>query len=269
MKHQCETPKRKPAIGSLEWGRRHGRHAKGRLTRMEKIAVTANLGRMASLQFFDVLADKAGLIRTYGSTLDGLLPAETTLVQDSLAFAEEVQGLEIMRHSWRTYYFGMLLGAYSGYEVDREILFCSAILHDVGLAAGREEEPCACCFTVQGAERTFKHLIGKGQDRAKVRQIADAIGLHLNGYVSARRHGAEAHLLSRGAMCDVFNMGKKRLTPRILKEISALYPKQDLADALEVWPGHHLEGSRADLFIKLTHNKQGRGASKPDALLHG
>jgi hypothetical protein len=172
-------------------------------------------------------------------------------VRDAIDFAEEVQNLELMRHSWRTYFFGMLLGGYRKLTVDREILFCAAILHDVGLASGRSSEPRDCCFVVHGAERCHHHLIGKGHDRVKVHRIADAIGLHLNGYVSERTYGAEAHLLSRGAMCDVFGLGRQRIAPKVRKAITAQHPKGKLADALEIWPGHHLPGTRADFLIKL------------------
>ena len=126
----------------------------------------------------------------------------------------------------------------------------TAILHDVGLAAGRTREPGDCCFVVHGAERCSHHLVGKGHDRAKVRRIADAIGLHLNGYVSSRLYGAEAHLLSRGAMCDVFGMGRLRIVPGLCDQITTQFPRGDLIDALEIWPGHHLAGSRADILIK-------------------
>jgi len=250
-------PDVKAEMGTVAWGKRRGHHSEGRLTHAEKGKLALNMGRMTGLEIFDKLRSRMGLINTFGSDLEGMQPPDTGLVRDALDFADDVQSLELMRHSWRTYYWGVLLGGYSKLKVDRELLFSAAILHDVGLAAGRTREPGECCFVVHGAERCKHHLVSKGHDRAKVRKVADAIGVHLNGYVSSRLHGAEAHLLSRGAMCDVFGMGRTRIASGLRDEITAHYPKVDLINALEIWSGHHLEGSRADILVKL-----GRKAKK-------
>jgi hypothetical protein len=238
-------------MGTVAWGRRQGAYADGRLTRIEKLKLVANLGRMTALEAMDGLKCRTGLMNAFGTDLDGLRPPDTALVRDALEFADDVQSLEMMRHSWRTYYWAVVLGEYNKLPADREILFSAAILHDVGLAGGRTREPGDCCFVVHGAERCRKHLVGMGHDRAKISMIADAIGLHLNAYVSKRTHGAEAHLLSRGAMCDVFGMGRRRIARVLRSEIEATYPKGDLVNALEIWPGHHLEGTRADVLIRL------------------
>ncbi|WP_269582275.1 HD domain-containing protein [Roseibium sp. Sym1] len=238
-------------MGTVAWGRRQGAYADGRLTRVEKLKLVLNLGRMTALEAMDGLKVRTGLMNAFGTDLDGMQPPDTALVRDALDFADDVQSTELMRHSWRTYYWAVALGEYKKLPADRELLFSAAILHDVGLAGGRTREPGDCCFVVHGAERCKRHLVGKGHDRAKIRKIADAIGLHLNGYVSERLHGAEAHLLSRGAMCDVFGMGRMRISPALRNEVSTTYPRGDLVNALEIWPGHHLEGTRADVLIKL------------------
>lgn len=256
-----EMKDNKADLGTVTWGRRQGPFSNGRLTRSEKLKLLTNLGRMGMLEALDSLRGKLGLINVFGTDLEGLLPPDTALVRDAFDFAEDVQNLDLMRHSWRTYYLGMLLGGYRKLTVDREILFCAAILHDVGLADGRSSEPKECCFVVHGAERCKSHLVGKGHDRARAHQIADAIGLHLNGYVSDRTYGAEAHLLSRGAMCDVFGMGRRRIAQEVRRDIAARYPKGNLVDALEIWPGHHLAGTRADFLIKLEPSRR-----KPDRL---
>jgi|GEM_PF-244745 len=251
MERLWEMPTIDADMGTVEWGRRRGEFSNGRLNAGEKIKVLANLGRMGVSEAFDRLGSRLGLTRAYGTDFDGMRPPETSLVRDALDFAEEVQSVELMQHSWRTYYWGLLLGGYAKLAVDREILFCAAILHDVGLASGRTSEPSGCCFVVHGAERCTRHLVGKGNDRAKVRVIADAIGLHLNGYVSARTYGAEAHLLSRGAMCDVFGLGSRRISENAGSTVLSVHPKGNMIDALEIWPGHHLAGSRADFLMKL------------------
>jgi len=256
MERFFDMPEVKADMGTVEWGRRNGPYRDGRLTPGEKAKLVFNMGRMATFEAMDAICDRLRLLRAYGSDLEGMQPPDTALVRDALEFACEVQNPELMRHSWRTYYFGVLLGGYKNLKVDRELLFAAAILHDVGLAAGRTREPGECCFVVHGAERCKHHLVGKGHDRAKVRKVADAIGLHLNGYVSSRQYGAEAHLVSRGAMCDVFGMGRRRITPGLYNNITAQFPKTDLIDALEIWPGHHLEGSRADVLIRFGGKSQ-------------
>ncbi|MEM9634550.1 MAG: HD domain-containing protein [Pseudomonadota bacterium] len=238
-------------MGTVKWGRRTGSFSKGRLKRSEKVRVLMNLARISSLEAKDVVLNRLGLVNAFGSDLEGLQPPDTALVRDAFDFADDVQGVELMRHSWRTYYWAMLLAGYRKLKVDRELLFAAAILHDVGLARGRKSEPRDCCFVVYGAERCKHHLVGKGHDRQKVGKIADAIGLHLNGYVSRRVHGVEAHLLSRGAMCDVFEMGRHRIDKATRRRVLQEYPIGDLRQELEIWPGHHLAGTRGDFLIGL------------------
>lgn len=262
MERLVEMPVVKADMGTVEWGRRRGKFSNGRLTRVEKLQLLTNLGRMGLQEAFDRLGSRLGLTSVYGAGFEGLRPPETALVRDALEFAQEVQSFELLQHSWRTYYWGLLLGGYARLPVDREILFCAAILHDVGLASGRMSEPSECCFVVHGAERCKRHLVGKGNDRAKVRVIADAIGLHLNGYVSARIHGAEAHLLSRGAMCDVFGLGRRRIAESARQEVLSVHPKGNMIDALEIWPGHHLAGTRADFLMKLHPPRAQAGQSQ-------
>lgn len=251
MEAFCVMSENDAPLGTVKWGRRTGSFSKGRLTRSEKVKVLMNLARISSLEARDVILDRLGLIKAYGTDLEGLQPPDTTLVRDAFDFADDVQGIELMRHSWRTYYWAMLLAGYRKLDVDRELLFAAAILHDVGLARGRASEPKDCCFVVYGAERCKHHLVGQGHDRQKVGKIADAIGLHLNGYVSSRVYGAEAHLLSRGAMCDVFGMGRRRIDKSLRRRVLEEHPKGDLRQELEIWPGHHLAGSRGDFLIRL------------------
>ncbi|WP_298982004.1 HD domain-containing protein [uncultured Roseibium sp.] len=253
MNINCEPAISNDHMGTVSWGKRLGDFSHGRLTRLEKIQVLGNLGRMALLETVDALKERAGLLSAFGTDLDGLQPPDTALTRDAFDFADDVQGMELMRHSWRTYYWAVLFGKRAGLDTDLELLFSAAILHDVGLARDRASEPGDCCFVVYGADRCKEHLVGKGHDRAKIRKIAEAIGLHLNGYVSKRLHGVEAHLLSRGAMCDVFGLGRRRLSSLTQKQIFAEQPKGNLIDDLEIWPGHHLAGTRADFLIRLNH----------------
>ena len=252
METVFEMPENNAFLGTVAWGNRSAPFDNGRLTRGEKLNVLFNLAKMSSLEAADAVLDRFGLTNVFGTDLEGLQPPDTSLVRDAFDFADDVQGVALMRHSWRTYYFAMLLGGYRKLEIDREILFAAAILHDVGLARGRTSEPGDCCFVVYGAERCKHHLVGKGHDRAKIRKIADAIGLHLNGYVSDRLHGVEAHLLSRGAMCDVFGMGRRRISKSVRSQVFREHPKGDLVNDLEIWPGHHMKGSRGDFLIGLS-----------------
>ncbi|WP_417689649.1 HD domain-containing protein [Roseibium sp.] len=250
-------------LGSRAWGRRKKPFSNGRLTRREKLALLGNLGRMALLEIGDGVASRFGFLQPSSSELESLAPPETRLVEDALAFAAEVQSPEVLSHSWRTYYWGVLLGEYRRLDVDREILFAAAILHDVGLAKGREQEPCTCCFVVYGAERAARRLASKGHDPARVRAVGEAIGLHLNGYVSSRLHGAEAHLLSRGAMMDVFGLGQRRVAEELQTKIKLLHPRGNLVEALEIWPDHHLKGTRPEFMISLNARRRRARSVRP------
>ena len=239
-------------MGSLNWGQRTGAYSKGQMTRLERLKLVGNLVRTQLVDLGDTVKDRLGLLSPVSSELEALLPTETSLMRDSLDFAVETHDARLLHHSWRTYLFGVLLGEYAGVSFDRELLFSAAILHDSGLINNRQTQVHECCFAISGAEVACNHLTSCGHDRDTVHKVGDAIALHLNAYVSARAHGGEAYLVNRGAMCDLFGAGHRRMTKSSVEQIMHKHPRDGVIEALEFETASHMKGTRPYVLTKLT-----------------
>ncbi len=98
------------------------------------------------------------------------------------------------------------------------------------------------------------HLHACGHHRA-AKPVGNAIALHLNLYVSRRLHGAEAHLLLRGAVCDLFGVGGRRVAQPGREALVRRFPRDGVIEALRFETADHMPGSRAALLTSLAGRK--------------
>jgi len=243
--------KSRPAMGTMEWGRERG----GALSRGEKLRLVGNLGYLQVREAIDGLRQGVGLLHPSTIELDHLMPPETSLVQDALRLAEETQEEALLFHSWRTYLFGVLFAAHEQVRVDRSLLFAAAILHDTGLTSGHTPQVEEQCFALSGGVRVDSYLREKGHPGEVARRVGDAIAIHLNAWVLVRRYGAEAHLVSRGAVCDLFGAGRRRLPHESLAQILRRIPRAGVTEGLRFETAVHSAGSRPDVMTRLSGGK--------------
>ncbi|WP_205570712.1 HD domain-containing protein [Brevundimonas naejangsanensis] len=247
------------AMGTLAWGEANA----GELAAAERCRLLGNLAYVQMLETLDFLGQRLGLLRPTDTPLEALMPPQTALVADALELATTTHQQALILHSWRTYFFGAMLAKQERIEFDKSIFFASAILHDVGLTDDHSPTLCARCFAISGGERVHQYLIAKGHPPELGRNVGDAIALHLNAWVSKRRHGAEAHLLSRGAFCDLFGAGRRRLTQRSLEQVLTRFPRDGVIDALKFETANHRQGTRAAIMTGISGGK-----APPDPFQH-
>ena len=239
-----EQPKN--ALGSLAWGEA----SKGVLNEEERGRVVEKFKFVMTQAGIDADRRRLGLLKPKHIPLTALAPPDSKIVKDALAYAEETHVEPLLRHSWRTYYFGALIAAHDEIGFDRELGFTASILHDLGLTASANPRPGDCCFAVGGALQARRFLMGKGYGRNQVDVIADAISLHLNIHVSAEEHGAIAFLVARGAVCDVFGVGVSRISSESIKDVIAKYSRAEVYTALHPPGVEHLDGTRRDAYFQ-------------------
>ncbi|WP_367718095.1 HD domain-containing protein [Nitratireductor sp. GISD-1A_MAKvit] len=237
-------------MGTLEWGQ----GTAGELKRSEKIRLVGNLAFVQVRAAIDALRHRLGLLSPAPLELDALLPGKTALVEDALQLASETHDDALLFHSWRTYLFGVLIASHERLTYDPSLFFAAAILHDIGLTDGHEPHLCSRCFALSGGERVRDHLHARGHGPV-AQKVGDAIALHLNGWVSARAHGAEAHLVSRGAVCDLFGAGRRRIAPANLAEVLQRFPRDGVIEALQFETADHKKGTRPAVMTGLSGGK--------------
>jgi hypothetical protein len=126
----------------------------------------------------------------------------------------------LLNHSYRTFAFGAALGALENVDVDRELLFAAALLHDVGLPTPVPQVD----FTQAGAQVARGVAEEVGLSTAATNTLQAAITLHHSPGVSMA-HGAVAYLLSAGAGLDVIGLRSWQLPPDTLAAILEAHPR--------------------------------------------
>jgi hypothetical protein len=126
----------------------------------------------------------------------------------------------LLNHSYRTYAFGAALGALARIDVDRELLFAAAMLHDTGLAHPVDRVD----FTLASARVASDVAETVGLSTAATGIMRTAITLHHSPRVTLA-DGPVAYLLAAGAGVDVVGLRSWELPPRILDAVVAQRPR--------------------------------------------
>lgn len=126
----------------------------------------------------------------------------------------------LLNHSYRTYAFGAALGTLADIDVDRELLFAAAMLHDTGLARPVD----GVDFTLASAHVAADVAETVGLSTAATRTMRTAITLHYSPRVTLAS-GPVAYLLAAGAGVDVAGLRSWELPPRVLAAVIAQRPR--------------------------------------------
>ena len=111
-------------------------------------------------------------------------PPDSALTRAAEALARRHLSPALLNHSYRTYAFGAALGELEDLDVDRELLFAAALLHDIGPTTAAREV----------AEQV-------GLSTAATDILLSAVTLQRSPGVTLS-HGEVAYLLSAGVGLD-------------------------------------------------------------------
>jgi hypothetical protein len=206
-------------LGGLEWVRR----THGRLTRRERARLLAAIARgqwenvvgRTKLMFGSVPPGAADV------DLDAFAVPETRFAREAEeACAELPQGW--IRHSYRTWLFGNALAVVDGTQLDLELFYCGALLHDYGIINPTPGED----FTARSAERTSAAAAAADADPQRAHQLVDAICVHATPGVTIERDGPLGTYLQWGAMVDGAGLRSWDITSDVRSEVSRRHPRE-------------------------------------------
>jgi HD domain-containing protein len=152
---------------------------------------------------------------------DRLIAPDTVLTSAARRVAEQTLPLTLLNHSYRTYRFGLALGELEGIDVDTELLFAAALLHDTGLVA---DPPSDADFTLASSRLARDVAEEVGLSTAATEVMQTAITMHYSPGV-APTAGPEAYLLSAGAAVDVVGLRSWDLPADMLDDAVRDYPR--------------------------------------------
>jgi hypothetical protein len=130
-----------------------------------------------------------------------LRPPESILTRAAEATAVRHLPTTLLNHSQRTFRFAMALGELERIEVDTELLYAAALLHDTGLVL----TDGAGDFTLASARLAGEVAERVGLSTAATETLQTAITMHHSPRVP-RDAGAVAYLLAAGAGVDVVGL---------------------------------------------------------------
>ncbi len=207
-------------LGGLGWVRRTG----GRLTSAERRRL---LAAIALGQWENALGRaKLALGRLPPGAAD--VDLDTFSAPDS-SFAREAeqacveQPAAIVGHSYRTWLFGRALAAVDRSDLDVELFYCGALLHDHGITQPTPDRD----FTLASAERTLTCAGAADVPANRAELLADAICVHTTPGVSLEKDGALGCYLQWGAMVDGAGLRAWDVAPANIAETLRRHPRVD------------------------------------------
>jgi hypothetical protein len=110
---------------------------------------------------------------------------DSELCQRATALVAELSPAFLFNHCARSFLFGDAIGKRDGLQYDRELLYLSAMLHDLGLTdsyLGADQR-----FELEGADRARAFLVEQGLEAPKADVVWDAIALNSTFGIALRK----------------------------------------------------------------------------------
>jgi hypothetical protein len=205
-------------VGTIDWSRSTG----GRLERPQRRALVADLVRVHA-------KNAVGRVRLAAHVHPGrtaYVPASRLQAPDSplTRAADQVAARllppVLLGHSRRAYIFGRALGELEGLDVDTELLYAAALLHDTGLVLAHGHDD----FTLTSARTAWDVAEHVGLSTAATQTLQTAITMHHSPRVTLDA-GPVAYLLSAGAGVDVVGLRAWELPRSVLERAVADNPR--------------------------------------------
>lgn len=145
----------------------------------------------------------------------------------ALAVATRFYSPALLAHCNRAYLWGSMYAAAHGIAFDEELLYVSAMLHDIGLTEVFDSHRVH--FEEAGGEVAWVFGVAAGWSVDRAARAADIIVLHMRADVSASAD-PEAHILQVATSWDVAGRRPEEFPAQARAEILARYPRQGFGD---------------------------------------
>ncbi len=151
----------------------------------------------------------------------GMPVPDSALARRARELIADVAPPFLVNHSVRSYAWAVDLARHDRLQFDAEILYVSAILHDIGLVPAYD---LGGCFEVDGAIAAERLVRDAGRPEARARAIYDVIALH-NSETLPPDPAAEVVLLWDATGVDVTGDRFTDLRPAIIPGLLGAYPR--------------------------------------------
>ena len=153
----------------------------------------------------------------------GMPVPDSAFARRALELISDVAEPFLVNHSVRSYAWAVELALHDDLVFDPEILYVSALLHDIGLVPAYD---IGGCFEIDGAVAAERFALEQGQAAARARAIHDVIALHMIETLP-RDTAAEVVLLWDSTGVDVSGDRMDDVRPASIPAVVAAYPRLD------------------------------------------
>jgi hypothetical protein len=150
----------------------------------------------------------------------GITIPDSPIARQADALARSVSNDVLYNHVMRCYFFGMLFAKQEGTAVDEELMFLSAVLHDLGLT---DHAPGPHRFEIEGALIARDFLVEKGVSAERAQSVWDNIALHTWDMNHFR--GDTSRLMQLGLAYEVSGGQGATLAADDVAEVLKHYPR--------------------------------------------
>jgi len=157
----------------------------------------------------------------------GITIPDSALARRARELIADVAVPVLVNHSVRVYAWAVELARHDRLQFDPEILYASAMLHDIGLVPAYD---LGGCYEVDGAIAARRLADEVGGPKARTRAIYDAIALH-NEETLPPDPASEVVLLWDSAGTDVTGHRFADVRPEIIPGVLAAHPRLDFKRA--------------------------------------
>jgi cyanamide hydratase family protein with HD domain len=185
----------------------------------------------------------------------GIALPQTPLARQAQELARAASSDVLYNHVMRCYYFGMLFARQEATEVDEELMFLSAVLHDLGLT-GHACGPHR--FEIEGAVAARSFLLDQGVDAARAQSVWDNIALHTWDLNHLR--GDTSRLMQLGLAYDVSGVQGAELDAADVSEVLRHFPRLDFKRAFNALLNHEVDSKQPyhhwfHICSRVAHNR--------------
>jgi hypothetical protein len=155
-------------------------------------------------------------------SVSGVTVPDSKLAREATELVRDTESPLLFNHSTRVYYFAGLAGKRRGLSFDPELLYISAIFHDMGLTVKYANSSDR--FEVDGANSARAFLQQHNISQPEIDTVWTAIALHTTPGIPQYMHPVVA-LLTNGVEMDVLGITYSEYSDADRDAIVAAYPR--------------------------------------------
>ena len=154
------------------------------------------------------------------------VPSHATRVAAEVAVRYQTQSL--LEHCSRVYLWAASLGDQRGLEVDRELLYVAAMLHDLGLSPAFDN--VTNCFETAGGDLAWVFAAASGWTEQRRDHARTVIVLHMREEPPSAAEDPESHLLHLATGFDISGRNPELWPTELREAVLRMHPRHQLSE---------------------------------------